>query len=169
MASSAASDLTAASAPASDAATPAADSAQNPALNPALRAWLRERHQAVLVTLRKDGSPQSSNVAFSFDGATARVSVTADRAKTHNARRDPRVVLHVLGENFWQYVAIQGTATVSVVTETAGDAVGRELLDVYQGIAGAHDKPEEFLDAMVEQRRAVLTVTPIKATGFSPT
>lgn len=137
-------------------------------LSAALASWLRDHHQAVLVTLRRDGSPQSSNLSYFFDGSTARISVTADRAKTRNVKRDPRVVLHVLGDNFWQYVAIQGAATVSAVSESPGDAVGRELLDVYQGIAGAHPDPDEYFAAMVTDRRLVLTVRPIKATGFTP-
>ncbi len=133
-----------------------------------MRHWLAGHHQAVLVTLRQDGSAQSSNLSFFFDGSTARISVTADRAKSRNVQRDPRVILHVLGDTFWQYVAIQGTASVSAVSQTPGDAVGRELLEVYQGIAGPHPNPDEYFQAMVTDRRMVLTVTPIKATGFIP-
>ncbi len=120
------------------------------------------------MTLRHDGSPQSSNVAFHFDGATARISVTAGRAKTRNVQRDPRVMLHVLGESFWQYVAVQGTASVGAVTETAADAAGRELLEIYEAISGPHDNPAEFFAAMVDEQRAVITVRPTRATGFSP-
>lgn len=45
------------------------------------RRWLSARHQAVLVTLRGDGSAQTSNVVTAFDGEAFRVSVTAGRAK----------------------------------------------------------------------------------------
>ena len=137
-------------------------------LSDSLSDWLQGRHEAVLVTLRQDGSAQSSNISFYFDGTTARISVTADRAKTRNVQRDPRVILHVLGDSFWQYVSIQGSASVSPVSKTPGDAVGQELLEVYRGIAGPHLDVQEYYRAMVNDRRLVLTVTPIKATGYVP-
>ena len=118
---------------------------------------LTDRHQAVLVTLRRDGSPQSSNVVFAFADGVARVSVTADRAKTRNLQRDPRAVLHVLGDDFWSYGAFPATASFSDVTTEPGDEVGRELLEVYEAITGApHPDPDEFFAAMVEERRLVL-------------
>ncbi|HUR14048.1 MAG TPA: PPOX class F420-dependent oxidoreductase [Mycobacteriales bacterium] len=129
-------------------------------------AWLAERHQAVLVTLRADRSPQTSNVAFAFRDGVARVSVTDDRAKTHNLRRDPRAVLHVLGDSFWQYASVRVTAELSAVSTELGDAVGSELLEVYEAITGAaHPDPDEFYGAMVQERRLVLTLTPQSAVG----
>jgi PPOX class probable F420-dependent enzyme len=124
--------------------------------------WLRTHHHGVLITLRRDGSPQSSNVSFAYDGTTARISVTDDRAKTRNARRDPRVVLHVLGDTFWQYVQIQGLAHVSAVSSTPGDPVGQELLDVYEMIAGPHPDHDEYFQAMISDERVVLNVTPTR-------
>jgi PPOX class probable F420-dependent enzyme len=130
-------------------------------------AWLAERHQAVLVTLRADGSPQSSNLSYALVDGLAKVSHTEDRAKTRNLRRDPRAVLHVLGDSFWQYQSVRATAELSPVTTTPGDAVGRELLEVYEAIAGQpHPDPQEFFQAMVDERRLVLTLTPISSVGF---
>ena len=48
-------------------------------LNDAAREWMTGRTRAVLITLRSDGSPQSSNVLTAFDGTSFRVSVTADQ------------------------------------------------------------------------------------------
>ena len=128
---------------------------------PEVRDWLRTHRHAVLITLRRDGSPQSSNVLTTYDGEVFRVSVTADRAKTHNLRRDPRALLHLLGDSFWQYGSIGCRAEVGPVTQTPGDEVGRALLEVYEGAAGqAHPDPEEFLTAQVEDRRLVLTLHP---------
>lgn len=126
-----------------------------------VRDWLAAHHQAVLITLRRDGSPQSSNISFDFDGEVARISVTSGRAKVRNIQRDPRVVLHVLGDTFWQYVSLQATAVASDVTVEPGDEVGRELLAVYERIAGPHPDQAEFLEDMVTQGRQVLTLTPI--------
>lgn len=118
---------------------------------------LSDLHQAVLVTLRRDGTPQSSNVMFAFRDGVARVSVTADRAKTRNLQRDPRALLHVLGKDFWSYGAFPATASFSAVTTEPGDEAGRELLEVYEAITGkAHPDPDEFFAAMVSEQRLVL-------------
>ena len=125
-------------------------------------AFLRSHHQAVLVTIRRDGSPQTSNLSYLFDGETMRVSVTDARAKVANIRRDPRVVVHVLGDNFWTYASVQGEASLSEVTTEPGDAPGRALLEIYNGIAGPHPDDDEFLRDMVAQGRLVLTVHPTR-------
>src|SRR4051794_31031883 len=59
--------------------------------------FLAAARQGVLVTIKRDGRPQSSNVVYGYDAGTGRVrvSVTADRAKTRNATRDARVAVHV--------------------------------------------------------------------------
>jgi len=127
---------------------------------------LSDRHQAVLVTLRSDGSPQTSNVAFVLSDGVARVSVTDDRAKTRNLRRDPRCVLHVLGSTFWEYASLPAVASLSAVTEEPGDEAGRELLEVYEAITGsAHPDPAEFFEAMVAERRLVLRLAVGEGTG----
>lgn len=128
--------------------------------------WLAGRHQAVLVTLRADGSPQTSNVAFALLDGLLKVSVTADRAKTRNLQRDPRAVLHVLGDTFWQYASVTVTAELSPVTSAPGDEVGQELLAVYEAASGSsHPDPQEFFEAMVADHRLVLRLTPVSAVG----
>jgi PPOX class probable F420-dependent enzyme len=89
-----------------------------------IRRWVRDRHQAVLITVRSDGSPQSSDVVVAFDGARFRVSVTADRAKTRNVRRDRRAVLHILGPVFGSYASVRAVASVGAQSFTPGDPVG---------------------------------------------
>ena len=85
-------------------------------LNDAARSWLTGRTRAVLITTRADGSPQSSNVLTAFDGTAFRVLVTADRAKTRNLARDPRAVVHVVGDDFWSYASVSCSATLGAVT-----------------------------------------------------
>ena len=136
------------------------------ALDPAVVQWLKSRHQAVLATVRGDGTPQTSNILFTFDGELARISVTADRAKVANMRRQPGVVLHVLGDNFWQYLAVACRAELSQISTEPGDATGRELLEVYEQVGGKpHPKPDEFFQAMVDDRRLVIRLSPTSATG----
>ncbi|MBO3750014.1 PPOX class F420-dependent oxidoreductase [Streptosporangiaceae bacterium NEAU-GS5] len=129
--------------------------------------WVGDRHQAVLITLRSDGSPQSSNVLFAFDGGRFRVSVTADRAKTRNLRRDTRAVLHILGTEFGSYISIGVVAAVGPQSMAPGDAAGVQLLDVYERIRGTpHPDPDEFFRAMVDERRLLLTLSPVSSTSW---
>jgi PPOX class probable F420-dependent enzyme len=128
--------------------------------------WMTQRHHAVLITIRRDGSPQSSNISYDFADGVARVSVTADRAKVKNLQRDPRGILHVLGENFWQYASVQVGAELSEVSTAPGDATGVALLDLLERINGKpHPDPQEFFEAMVTDRRQLLTLRPISATS----
>ena len=132
----------------------------------AARDWLTGRTRVVLVTIRADGSPQSSNVLAAFDGTSYRVSVTADRAKTRNLARDPRAVVHVVGDDFWSFASVSCGATLGAVTTTPGDEAGRALLETYEAITGErHGDPDEFFTAMVDERRLVLTLTPTGVVG----
>jgi len=57
------------------------------------RQYLDEHQLAVLGTGKRDGSPQLSTVNYRFDGSHIFVSVTSDRAKWKNTRRQPKVAL----------------------------------------------------------------------------
>jgi PPOX class probable F420-dependent enzyme len=129
--------------------------------------FLAHRHQGVLITLRKDGSPQSSNIAYHLADGVARISVTADRAKTKNLARDPRAVLHVVGESFYQYVSASGTVELSPVSTEPGDATGQELLALHDAVSPEpHPDPDEFFQAMVDDHRLVIRFTPDRYTGM---
>ena len=57
--------------------------------------------------------------------------VTADRAKTRNLARDPRVTLHIASRDFWSWVAIEGTAELTPVAadeQTQGTDPGEVLV-----------------------------------------
>lgn len=119
--------------------------------------FLTAHHQGVLITIRADGRPQSSNIAYSFADGLARISVTDGRAKSANLRRDPRAVLHVTGESFYQYCSATGVAELTPVSTEPGDATGRELLEVFNDVASdPHPDPDEFHQAMVDDHRIVI-------------
>lgn len=117
--------------------------------------YLRQNHRGVLATLKRDGRPQLSNISYLYDtDGEVKVSVTSDRAKTHNVLRDPRVSMTVIGDNWWQYLVIEGTGRI--VRENALP----ELRRVYEGIQGEpHPDWQEFDEAMIRDRRAVLSIT----------
>ena len=133
----------------------------------AAREFLADRHQGVLITVKRDGGPQSSNIAFNFADGVGGISVTDGRAKTQNLRRDPRAVLHVIGESFYQYVSASGSVELSPVSTEPGDATGRELLALHDAVAPEpHPDPDEFFHAMVDDHRLVVRFTPDRFTGM---
>lgn len=117
-------------------------------------AFLAEQHWGVLATLRADGRPQLSNVAYAVIDRRVRVSTTTDRAKVVNLRRDPRVSLHVTSEDFWTYLVVEGEAQVGPVATEVGDETCRSLLRLYEAVRGEpHPDEAEFHGAMVAERR----------------
>jgi PPOX class probable F420-dependent enzyme len=139
--------------------------------DPRLLAFVAENRWGVLVTLKRDGRPQLSNVGYFFDAASdagagiVRVSVTDDRAKTRNLRADPRVSLHVTSKDFWTWVVVEGTADLTPVATDPHDATVEELVTYYRGVNGEHPDWEDYRTAMVRDRRLVVRFTPTHAYG----
>jgi PPOX class probable F420-dependent enzyme len=130
-------------------------------------AYAQPRHQGVLVTLKRDGRPQLSNISYAMgDDGTVRISVTDSRAKTANLRRDPRASLYVPGDSFWAYLVLEGPAQVSPVAGAPDDAVVDQLVEVYRAIAGEHQDWADYRRAMVDDGRLVITVRPAHAYGM---
>jgi PPOX class probable F420-dependent enzyme len=129
--------------------------------------FARARHQGVLVTLRANGRAQLSNVLYLMDGdGVAEVSITDDRAKTKNLRRDPRASLYIVGDSFWAYVVFEGTVELSAVAVDPHDEVVDRLVSYYRRAQGEHPDWEEYRQAMVDDRRVVARFTPERAYGL---
>jgi PPOX class probable F420-dependent enzyme len=124
----------------------------------ALLALLGDHGVGVVVTLKRDGRPQLSNVGYARSGRRIRVSVTDDRAKTRNLRRDPRVSFYVSPPGGRAYVVAEGKASLSPVAAAPDDPTVTELIEVYRAIRGEHPDWDEFRAAMVADRRLVLTI-----------
>lgn len=128
--------------------------------------WSAERKNGVLITIRADGRPQSSDISYLIDDGTALVSVTDDRAKTANMRRDPRVVLHVTDPGAWSYISFDGTVELTPTAADPGDSTVDQLVDDYERVAGeAHPDWDEYRAAMVAERRLIVRFTPSSAVG----
>jgi PPOX class probable F420-dependent enzyme len=123
-----------------------------------LRRLLGDRPFGVLVTLKRDGRPQLSNVNHLYDPQTDEilVSITDGRAKTRNLRRDPRASFHVTTPDGWSYAVAEGTAELSPVAQDPHDEAVEELVTLYRRIRGEHPDWEEYRAAMVADRRLVL-------------
>jgi len=121
--------------------------------------------KGTLVTIRRDGRPQVSNVLYVLDGDVALMSVTADRAKTRNLQRDPRACLHVTDETFWKYVVLDGEVSLSPPASDPGDATVEALVSYYRRSNGEHPDWDDYRAAMVAERRLIATLHPSSAYG----
>ncbi len=119
------------------------------------RAWVGRHSRAVLATIKRDGRPQLSHVVYTLDhDGLIKISVTRDRAKTKNLKRDPRATLSVVAESWSDYLVVEGTCTVHE------ENVLPELRRIYERVRGEpHPNWEEFDAAMVRDGRVVLAIT----------
>ncbi|MFG3659529.1 PPOX class F420-dependent oxidoreductase [Streptomyces sp. NPDC047706] len=133
----------------------------------ALLKLLSEGHSGVLVTLRRDGRPQLSNVVHAYypDERTVRISVTDDRAKTRNLRRDPRASYHVTTADRWAYTVVDGTADLTPVAADPHDDTVEELVRLYRDIGGEHPDWDDYRASMVRDRRLVVRLRVERAYG----
>lgn len=123
----------------------------------ALRSLVDSKHHGVLVTLKTDGRPQLSNIAYTVgDDDAIRISVTDGRAKTANLRRDARASLHVTRDDFYAYAVVEGMATLLPVATDPHDATADALVEYYRQVAGEHDDWEEYRQAMVDDGRLII-------------
>jgi PPOX class probable F420-dependent enzyme len=131
--------------------------------------FVRPRHHMVLMTRRSDGRPQASPVTGGVDRqGRLVVSTYPERAKAANARRDPRVSIVVLSDDFGgAWVQVDGDGEVIDPPDSV-----EPLVEYYRCIAGEHPDWDEYRRAMVEQRKSLIRVTPTRwgpvATGGFP-
>lgn len=130
--------------------------------------FLTGHRKGVLVTVKRDGRPQLSNVLYHLDPQDRRidVSVTADRAKTRNAERDPRVSLHVSSDDFWAYAVAEGRAVLGPVVREPHDQAADAMVELYRQLAGEHDDWEKFRQVQVMEQRLVLSIAVEHAYGM---
>jgi len=129
--------------------------------------FVGRHNKGVLVTARRDGRPQLSNIMYiTGPDHSVRISVTEGRAKTRNLRRDPRAALHVTRADFFAYVVLDGEVTLSPAARSMDDPVVEELIDMYRLAQGEHPDWGEFRQAMVSEGRVVATLSASYAYGM---
>jgi PPOX class probable F420-dependent enzyme len=115
------------------------------------------RNYAVLATVNRDGSPQTSVVWVGRDGADLLFSTVEGRVKHRNMVRDPRVSVTVIDsadpEN---YVELRGRVTISRDVRRSLDT---RLSWKYDGKDPGEDRPGAV--------RVVVRMTVEKVTGYA--
>jgi len=132
-----------------------------------LTAFVRKRHRMVLITRRGDGSPQASPVTGGVDDSgRIVVSTYPERAKTRNARRDPGVSVLVLSED-WNDAWVQIDGTCEVVDAAEGPEALEAFVEYFRNIAGEHSDWDEYRQAMLDQGKSLLRITPTRWSTIS--
>ena len=96
--------------------------------------------------------------AFEADKALLRASVTDDRAKVRNLRRDPRASVLVSSADGWSYTVLEGDVTLLGGRRRRPRTTrrSRSSIEVYRLVAGEHADWDDYRRAMVGDRRLVL-------------
>ena len=130
--------------------------------------FLRHRHKAILMTTRRDGRPQASPNTCGVDTeGRIVISTYPERAKAQNVRRDPRVSVCVLSDDFGgPWVQVDGIAEVLDLPEAL-----EPLVEYFRGISGEHPDWDEYRQAMRDQGKSLIRITierwgPIATGGF---
>ena len=118
------------------------------------RDFIRQNHSAVLATFRGDGRPQMSPVSAGVDGE-GRVAISSRETayKVKNLRRDPRASVLVTRTGSWDWVQVDGTATVVSLPEAMESLVAH-----YRAVAGEHPDWDDFRAAMEREGRVLVLV-----------
>jgi PPOX class probable F420-dependent enzyme len=131
--------------------------------------FVRPRHRMILMTTRSDGTVQASPVTGGVDGeGRVVVSTYPERAKAANVRRTGTASVLVLSDDFGgAWVQVDGTAERLDLPEAL-----EPLVDYYRSISGEHPDWDEYRQAMRDQGKSLLRITPTRwspvATGGFP-
>ncbi len=130
--------------------------------------FVSRQNRGVLVSLRRNGRPQLSNIIYlPGNDHSVRISVTDSRAKTKNLRRDPRASLYVSRDDFFAYVVLEGEVSLTPVASEVDDPVVEELVEMYRLMQGEHPDWDEYRRAMVSDGRLVARLEATYAYGMS--
>ena len=123
--------------------------------------FAKTTHRGVLSTFRRDGSVQMSIISCGPFPEGIGFTVTEDRVKLKNLRRDPRCTLLVSRESWWGFVVLQGRAEIMSSDNTEPEEFRMALRDAYRAASGSdHPNWEEYDQAMRDDRRSIIVVVP---------
>lgn len=119
--------------------------------------FVRTNHQAVMATQRRNGDAQQSPVlAVADHRGRVLISTRETAVKVRNLRRAPRASVCVLSPKFFgEWVQITGPVEIVSLPE-AMDL----LIDYYRLAAGEHENWSEYKEAMEQEQRCVVVLTP---------
>jgi PPOX class probable F420-dependent enzyme len=130
-------------------------------LDEKVRTFLEEYHGSIQATTRADGSPHQARIGVGLVDGKLWSSATQDRVRTKHLRRDPRCSLLVIGKDAWHWLGLDCTVRI-----LDGDDAPQLNLQLYRTLAGEPDDVEEYLAAMVTEKRLIYEFEILNAYGM---
>lgn len=129
--------------------------------NDAFDQFITDHRWAVITTLRKNGQPTSSWVAYARDGDTIIVSTPGGTLKRKTLEADPRVTICMsTNAEPFNFVTVEGRAEI-----TTEDLVA-QTRKVFQAIEDTgFQEPEDFEGWLEKQKRVIIRIHPERVSG----
>ncbi len=129
--------------------------------NPQFEKFISDNRWAVLTSLRKDGHPVSSWVAYARLGDQLIVSTPGTTFKRRSLERDPRITLMISNDAApFNYVSVEGRATVD-----KEDLKNRTRM-VFENIKETgFQEPADLDKWLADQDRVIICITPERVSG----
>ncbi|MDX1580801.1 MAG: TIGR03618 family F420-dependent PPOX class oxidoreductase [Alphaproteobacteria bacterium] len=123
--------------------------------------FITDHRWAVITTLRKDGHPSSSWVAYARDGDTLVISTPGRTLKRKTLENDPRVTVCCTNDKApFNFVTIEGRADIETENIVAPTKA------VFANIKGfGYEEPENLEQWMEDQERVILRIHPERVSG----
>ena len=122
--------------------------------------FVRDHHDAVMLTHRRDGSPQLSPVTCNVD-ADGRVVVSTRETAREDQEHPPRparLAVRAVDGFYGNWIQVDGTAEVVSLPDAM-----EPLVDYYRTLRGEHPDWDDYRAAMVRDQRLILRITPERA------
>ena len=132
------------------------------------RDFVRKHRTCIFGYNRKHDGPAMTVVYYVMDGDDLLISTMADRAKAHAVRRDPKVSVCVLDEQWpLTYVQVYGNA---VIEDDFGQAVDvlRQVINLMAGTEVTQTKLAEIERMAADEKRVVIRVRPYATFATPP-
>jgi PPOX class probable F420-dependent enzyme len=141
-----------------------------PEFSPEQRAFLESNHAAVMVTLRRDGTPHAVRVGVALVDGKLWSSGVPSRLRTRHLRRDPRSTLTVMSSGYG-HLTVEATVTILDGPDAAQQSVQlfRTMQSRTTGPITWNGQPLEepdFLDAMRREERLIYQFDPHRIYGM---
>ncbi len=122
--------------------------------------FAEQRLLAILSTINRDGSPQSTPVWYLYEGGRFKVTSRGGRVKVRNIRRDPRVSMVVIDSAAnGDPLAVRGVAEV---IEEGGDEFTYTMAWRYEGKTRGDKEAKGLIDVArsLGEPRVIIEITP---------
>ncbi len=121
-----------------------------PPVPPEIDEFLLQPNPAVIATLRPDGSPHTVATWYDWEDGRVLVNMRDTRLRLRFMRRDPRVALTMLGDDWYTHVSVLGRV---VSIEDDRDLAGIDRLSMRYRGQPYRDRTQIRLNAWIEVDR----------------